>query len=157
MFIRAKLQFIIGEKMKKRIKDYFPTFSLVFFLIFIITMLIWRCAILNSAFADWIVSNIGLPIRIFFSSVTSFTPYSITEILFSVLVLTILANVIFTLRSGLMYNEIFRRLVAIVSVVAFAVALYAYTLGIGYHTTSLSQRLSMESCDLSELAARYTA
>lgn len=131
--------------MKKRFLNCFSKPSILFLVIFIITSVLWGVAAFNPAFADFLVSTVGYAIRRVLSFVFSFTPFSLMEILFVLFIALIVIHAVFVLRRCKSRVKIISNIVSVFSVFALIISLYAFSLGIGYRKTSISQGLSLDT------------
>ena len=133
--------------MKTVIKKYFPPFSIVFLCFFIVTAIIWYCSTLNAAFADAIIGSIGYGLRRALAFLTGFVGFSLMELTFVGVIIALIISVILTFRRSVDKVRVIRRLIAVISIFSLAVSLYAFTLGIGYHSTALSKKLGLDSSE----------
>ena len=130
--------------MRSFVKKYFPLFSLLFFVLFAITALLWYISSINPIFADLIVSGAGYVMRRALSALTEFTSFSLMEPIFIIGIILLVASVVRVFSRERSSAAVIRKLVGVVSLFAFLLSVYFYTLGVGYHTTPVYSKLSLE-------------
>ena len=123
-----------------KIRAYVPTAFLISLGIFLISGVLYLLAINNARIADLLNDSIGTAVRFVLARLTGWLPFSLFELLIiCILPLTVIL-VIYLVRTRRTAREIIKSVLAIFSVIVLILSSYVFTLGIGYRTTSLSQK-----------------
>ena len=137
------------RKTNKNANKRLPKWAKFLFLIAIISGIVHFIGTKNSAFAEWLTQNVGFLIRRALAYLTSGISVSLAEILIilSPLILVIVL-VMASRRKGFCSKMSF--LACLLAVISIFYSGYVYTLGIGYHRTSLSSRIQLGDVTVNE-------
>lgn len=126
-------------------KKYVPRFTSVSLLILALSLPIYIACINFSWVADFFNSTISFGVRFLLAKFSVLLPFSIFEALI-ILSPILLAVLIFLLvRRGSDRRKRVRTVMALIGVISLIFTSYIYTLGIGYHTTALDERIGIEA------------
>ncbi|MBQ9467830.1 MAG: DUF3810 domain-containing protein [Clostridia bacterium] len=137
-------------KLKNKIKEYVPTAARVLFCIALFALIVHVLCIFIPPFADFFNFRIAGVVRLVLAKITGVVPFSISELVVLLVLPAIVFILVFTFRESKKGND--RKLIRFLSG-AFAVlslfyTLFVFTLGTGYHGTSLSDKLDLERKEL---------
>ena len=139
-------------------RRYIPKFTAISFILLIASLIVYRLCIFSPLLSDFVNGTASVAVRYLLSSLTCFVPFSIFEILIILSPFIVIFAVASALRSGATATLRVRRVMAILGVVSLIFISYIYTLGIGYYTTSLSEKTGIEDKrDISAEELYYTA
>ena len=137
------------SKKNKKSEWHLPLWSKIFLCLALLSALIRFVGTKSTAFAEWITVNVGFYIRRALAELTGGFKISLAEVLI-ILSPVILVLILFVAskRKGIKAKVSF--LVCLLSVISLFYTGYVYTLGIGYHRTSLSSRIAVDAADVNE-------
>ena len=122
-----------------------PRFVSISLAIFTVSLLVYVACIRSSPTADFVNATVSSVIRRALADATRFLPFSLFELLI-ILAPVILSMLVFLLvRRGTDRVHRVRGVMAVVGAVSLIFTSYIYTLGIGYHTTPLDERIGIEA------------
>ena len=131
--------------MQKRNKNKrISLFAYVTFAIFIIIEILLGISKSNINFADTVNSTVSSAFRKLMASISSPLPFSVFEVLIALIPLWVVLIIIFAVRSFKRRRGA-RFIINLASVVLLLISGHNLALGIGYNTTPLSERLSLDS------------
>ena len=140
------------------IKSNLSLFSIASILLFLISLPVYFIARANASFADLLNSTVSHLLRALLGTANRLFPFSLFEVMV-IFALPVLALVIYLgLWLGRQAGGRVRFIAAILAVISLICTSYIYTLGVGYHTSPLSARLSLENktdISKSELVSTY--
>ena len=125
-------------------KKYIPVFAKASFLLLALSYIVYLVAIRVASVADKINSTVSVWVRHVLANATVWLPFSFFELLIilspAILVLLIAAF----LKRGKAVRQRVRSIVSLLAVISLIFTSYIYTLGIGYHTTPIADRIGIE-------------
>ena len=125
-------------------KKCFSGFIKVSFLIFIVSFLIYLLCLSSSQIADFVNGTVSVGIRFILSTLSYSLPFSIFEALIILSIPMLILTVVILLRRIGGKADMLRGVLSLLAVISIIVTAYIYTLGVGYRTTSLSERIGVE-------------
>ena len=136
-------------------------FNLVFIIIYGILALsavIYLVAVISPSFADFFNRYVSSGVRAFLGLITSVLPFSLAEIL---LILLIPALVFAMVIAFKYYCDTWKNVLIfsakLLSAAALIMSLFVFTLGTGYHGSTLDEKLGLDRNEVSKDELRYTA
>ena len=142
---------------KKRIRRL-PIWCLVFYAVGALSVLLLLIALVSARFANFYNATFGAFFRALTAHATSFLPFSLAEILLYTLPFVALGLGIFASRRyGNSWRDVGRFLAMIGAVAALLLSLFLLTLGIGYHTDPLDERLQYTETEVNAETLTQTA
>ena len=148
------------EKRSKRVKDpeKLPRYCLVLLGVAGLALLLYIIAAISNGFADWFHATVGAGVRALLAHLTTWLPLSLSEILLLLSPLLIgLVSVHGFRHRCQTWKSSFVYIGCILSVASIFFSLFVFTLGCGYHTTPLEERLGLEVGTVSEEELYQTA
>ncbi len=131
--------------MKKR---KLPLPFLVILILFVLALSVRAIARLSKPFADFYTRTVGAAFRFVMAKLTGWFPFSLAEILVCLIPIFFILLIVWGILS-IRSRERFRRFVAFTLAVPMIIyTLFVGTYAIGYHTTSLSDRLSLPAINV---------
>ena len=126
------------------LRKYVPIFTWVALGILVVCGICYAIAINNISAADAMNDTVGLALRFFLAKITGWLPFSLFELLLicALPLLVILIVWLVRTRGGAVARV--RSILAIISVIALILSSYVFTLGVGYRTTTLSNKIGVE-------------
>ena len=126
------------------LRKYVPIFTWVALGILVVSGICYAIAINNISAADAMNDTVGLALRFFLAKITGWLPFSLFELLLicALPLLVILIVWLVRTRGGAVARV--RSILAIISVIALILSSYVFTLGVGYRTTTLSNKIGVE-------------
>ena len=138
-------------------KKYVPRFSCVSLLILALSILVYVASIKYSFIADYFNGTVAHYVRFALSYLSVLIPFSLFELLIVFSPILLILLVVFTVRRGTDQVKGVRGLMALIGVIALVFTSYIYTLGIGYHTTSVDKKIGIEAkSDITKEELLYT-
>ncbi len=130
----------MSNKNKKRIV---PIFTLISFSALALSLLTYIAALNSRSAADFINSTASVAVRFMLARITSLVYISLFELILVLLIpAVILLVIISALRSDTALARI-RTVFYILGVIAFILSSYVFTLGVGYQTTPIAERIGI--------------
>ena len=148
------------QNVAKRVKNYekLPLYFYIFLALAALSLVLYITAAVNPTFADFFNGTVGGGVRAALAWITSPLPFSLGEVLLYSMPLLVIAMGVYAYRCRCeTWKSTFVFLGSVVSVFSLLFSLFVFTLGTGYHTSSLDQRLGMESVAVSEQELYDTA
>ena len=125
-------------------RKYVPRFVIISLVTLALSFVIYRVAVASVEVADLINSTFSSLLRYILAGLTRLIPFSFFELLI-ILSPVILALLVFlALRRGTDRVRRVRGMTSLIGVISIVLTSYIYTLGVGYHTTPLGQRIGIE-------------
>lgn len=134
-----------------------PGFAAVMFVLLFVSLILFLCALLSPAAADFLNLWVSRPVRRLLGTLTScFTGFSFAEILLMLLPVWLFLLVFFAVRA---YKKKYRLryLFTLCGIVSYFAATFLLTLGIGYHTSPLDRRIGLTDTPVSAEELEKTA
>ena len=125
-------------------KKYIPRFAALSFILLVASFIVYFISITSVAFADFINSTVSVAIRFLLSLTTYILPFSFFELLIVLVPLILFLAVFLTVRGGSTRIKRVRGIISILGVVSLVFTSYIYTLGVGYRTTALAEKIGVE-------------
>ena len=136
---------------------YITKFAKISFLITAISILIYAVSINSYGFADIINNTISAVVRFMLSTLTYILPFSSFELLVILCPVILVFLVVTAVRRAGSYDDMVRGVFTLFAVISLIFTSYIFTLGIGYHTTALAEKIDVdESIDLTAEELYYT-
>lgn len=133
--------------MRDNVNKYVPKWAKILFLLFGISCIVLFVGRRNVAFAEWVSVNVGYYIRKALATVSSYAPLSIGEILIIISPILVLTVIIKAFRRGSL-RGIVRFLSGTLAILTLFYTGYVYSLGIGYHRETVSEKLGITESDI---------
>lgn len=134
--------------MRKSANNYIPKIAKILFFFAALSFVVQFIGRRNSAFAEWVSSNIGYYLRMALAKVSSLFSFSFAEILIASSPIIVISVIVIAAKRADRKSRI-RFLSGFLAFLSLFYTGYVYTLGIGYNRTRLEQRLSLESVEIS--------
>lgn len=146
------------RRFASKIREYVPLFSLIVFIITLISLIIYLIFINNTGFADYFNYNVTAPTRAVMAWLMVIFPFSVAE-LFLVLSPIIIAILIvlavkFGKRSSKSTIKFFS---VLVSVLCFLFITFVWTFSSGYYTTPIDEKLELNTEGIGKSELKETA
>ena len=125
-------------------KKYVPLFARISFLALTLSYLIYLVCVRSVALADQVNATVGVGLRYVLAMITYPLPFSFFELLIILLPLLLVLLIILLVRRCNTFASRIRSVVALLGVISLIFTSYIYTLGIGYHTTPVAERIGIE-------------
>ena len=125
-------------------KKYFSRFARICLLITAISVCLYAASLRSSAVADLLNTTVSSLVRFVLSSLTYLLPFSLFEVLIILSPVLLVVIVVIATRRVDRKADMIRGVVTFLSVIAIIFTAYIYTLGIGYRTTRLAQRIDVD-------------
>lgn len=125
-------------------KKYVPKFALLSFIILALSLLAYCLAIGSSQLADLLNGSVSVAVRFILSSLSYPLPFSVFEALIILLPLILFLTVFLIVRRADTTEKRVRSVLSLLGAVSLIFTSYIYTLGVGYRTTPLAQRIGIE-------------
>ncbi len=146
------------KKIAERIKKYCPKTSFVLFCICLFAAIIHILCLISERFADFYNQTMGAFVRAALSYLTYLLPFSLAEAIIIgipvIIFILVCVNIKQTKKGDLAAA---RCLVAMVSVLSMMYSTFALGYGMGYHGTSLANKLDLEEREVSADELKNTA
>ena len=110
-----------------------------------------------SAFADAVNASLSTAFRVVMSVLGSFFPFSVFEILICLIPVALIVLVIYMWRRIRTKIRAIRFLFVVLSIPAFIFSGFVFALGVPYHTTELSAKMSFAEVDVTAENLKATA
>ena len=135
-----------------------PLWSFVLLGLAALSLLLYFAAVISEGFANFFNRTVAAFVRSLLAHLTSWLPVSLAELLLYCVPLIIVILCLFAYRNHCgSWREVFVYLGSILSVCSMLFTLFVFTLGTGYHTTTLDKRLSIPPVEVSEESLVQTA
>lgn len=125
-------------------KKYLPRFALLSFALLAVSAAVYAVCLISPEVSDFVNGTVSVAIRFLLSSLTYLLPFSLFELLIILIPLILFLTVFFMVRRGRTRADRVRYILSLLGVVSLIFTSYIYTLGIGYHTTDLGQRIGID-------------
>ncbi len=132
-------------------RKYLSRFALVSFLILALSVLVYIVCVASTPAADLVNGTVSVAARFILSSITYLLPFSLFELLIILSPAIILLAVLFLVKRGTDRPRRIRAILSVLGVISIIFTSYIYTLGVGYHSTGLAERIGVE--DKADLSA----
>ena len=138
-------------------RKYVSRFVSVSLCICAISILVYAVCINSSYCADLVNSTLSHGIRYILALASAWLPFSLFEVLIILSPVLLIAALVIAFRREGMVKKV-RFLMTLIAIISIIFTSYIYTLGIGYRTSSLSEKTGIEAKnDLSAAELLYTA
>lgn len=125
-------------------KKYIPRFATLSFILFALSSVVYFIALESVAFADFINSTVSVAMRFLLSIVTYILPFSFFEVLIILLPVILILTVFLLVKKCDTGVKRVRAILSLLAVVSLIFTSYIYTLGVGYRTTALAEKIGVE-------------
>ena len=130
-------------------KKYLTRFAKVSFVITAVSILIYAVSISSYKVADVINNTVSSAVRFLLSSVTSLLPFSSFELLVILSPIILILTIALAVKRVNSRSDMIRGVFTLFAVISLMFTSYIFTLGVGYHTTALAEKIDIEeSADL---------
>ena len=133
----------------RRKKRLFSFFSIVSLFIGLISAMLYIAGRKNAFFAEWLVNNVGHPVRVAMANLTGRFNVSLAEVLIYISPL-IAVFIIASAAKKKNTRERIKFLISLLSVLSILWSSYVFTLGMGYFRTYISSRMNIGHTDINE-------
>ena len=130
--------------MKREHKRIVPSWSKISLIILLLSTIIYIVAINDAEFADCIDETASATVRELLATLSNPFPFSLFEGLIILLPVILIALIIRGIRRGFNIRSSLRVVFSLVGVISLLLSSYIFTLGVGYRTTSLSEKTGIE-------------
>ena len=138
-------------------KKYLTRFAKVSFVITAVSILIYAVSISSYKVADVINNTVSSAVRFLLSSVTSLLPFSSFELLVILSPIILILTIALAVKRVNSRSDMIRGVFTLFAVISLMFTSYIFTLGVGYHTTALAEKIDIEeSADLTAEELYYT-
>lgn len=138
-------------------KKYLTRFAKVSFIITAVSILIYAVSISSYKVADVINNTVSSAVRFLLSSVTYPLPFSSFELLVILSPIILILTVALAVKRVDSRSDMIRDVFTLFAVISLIFTSYIFTLGVGYHTTALAEKIDIEeSTDLTAEELYYT-
>ncbi len=146
------------KKIKGFLDNYFPIVPRIFFILGLLSAVLYIMFIYNTPFADFFNENISQFIRTVFAKITSVFPFSLAE----AIIFTMPVTAFLTLRCIFRHMDTHphgfgRSVVSLISVVALLFSVFTLNVASGYRSTTLDVKLGYATGDVSVDELKATA
>ena len=138
----------MNKNKHKRIMPIWVKLSLI---IFCLSTVVYLFAVKNTKIADFINNTVSVWLRIALSYITYPFPFSVFELLIILLPIIILLLVLMFIRGAGTFASRARVILSLLGAVSLIFTSYIFTLGIGYRTTPMAEKIGLE--DSSDITA----
>lgn len=139
-------------------KEYVPRFSLVFFSLCIVAGIVHLTCLISEGFADFYNMKIGACIRALLAYITNLLPFSLAETVIIGLPVLVASMIFMSVRAFKNSDRAAMRCtVGLFSVITFMYSIFVLGYGMGYHGTSLAQKLELDEAKVTAEELKYTA
>ena len=125
-------------------KKYLSPFHKVSFILLAVSLVVYYAAISFVRVADLVSGTVSVAVRFLLSSVTYILPFSLFELLIILSPLILFLTVFLIVKRSKNMRQAVRSLLSVIAVICLIFTSYIYTLGVGYHTSPLADRLGIE-------------
>ena len=146
------------KKIPKEIRlpeEKIPVWSLVLLSLCLLSATILFIAKANPAFADFFNRNVSAALRVVLAFLTNLLPFSLAELLIVSLPLILFFVIRYAIKhKSKSWRSVLSYTVSLLSATSLIFSSFVLVYGVGYHTPSLSERLSLadEAVSADELA-----
>ena len=130
--------------MRRLIKKYVPTVFCVAISILLLSAMLYLVAICYTPFADFLNGTLGTAIRFLLAGLTGWLPFSLFELLLICILPLAVLFVIYLIRVKRDNRDRVRSIFSLLSVISLILSSYVFTLGVGYRTSPLSEKIGIE-------------
>jgi hypothetical protein len=125
-------------------KRFIPLFARISFLTLALSAILYAASIRWVGVADKVNSTFSVWLRRVLADLTAWLPFSFFELLVILSPFLLVFILVMLLRRGKNMRKRIRALISIIAVISLILTSYIYTLGIGYHTTPVSEKIGIE-------------
>ena len=138
-------------------RKHITGFAKISFIITAVSVLIYAVSINSYGFADFINSTVSALVRSVLSFITYILPFSFFELLIIISPIILVLTVVIAVKRVDSHSDMIREIFTLFAVISLIFTSYIFTLGVGYHTTSLADKIEIdESGDLTAEELYYT-
>ena len=124
----------------------------------LLALILYFVAVISPRFANWFNGTVAAFVRATLAHLTSWLPFSLAEILLFCVPLAIVLIAIYAYRHRCeSWKSVFVFIGSLLSVFSLFFSLFVFSFGVGYHTETLDQRLSIRVGEVSVEALYLTA
>ena len=127
------------------IKKYLPTFALISFLITLASVILLMLMTKIPTLADFVNVSLAHAVRVALSGVSYIFPFSIFELLLLLIIPVTVGAFVLAFRFGGDFVRCVRNVFALLAVLGLIFTSYIFTLAPGYHTTTLAERMGLDT------------
>lgn len=143
-FVREKRSF------REIVKTYFPIPLIVFYALALVAGGVHVACLLSEKFADFYNQNIGAFVRAVLAHLTSWIPFSLAEMVIISLPILVFAVIYISVKAFKKSDEASTKcIIALFTVLVFMYTIFVLGYGMGYHGTTLAEKLDLEEKEVS--------
>ena len=131
-------------KKRKILNGYVPLTFVVAILFFVLTLIAYLYAINDPKIADIFNDSLGTVFRFALARLTGWLPFSFFELLLILILPLCVIFVIYLVRKRRGLKERIQSILSLLSLISLILVSYVFTLGVGYRTTPLSEKIGIE-------------
>ena len=125
-------------------KKYIPKFALVSFIILAISVLVYCASVGSVALADFVNGTLSVLLRFLLSAISYILPFSLFELLIIFVPLIFFLIVFLIVRRADSAVSRVRAVISLLGILSLIFTSYIYTLGVGYRTSPLAEKIGIE-------------
>ena len=136
--------------MKRENRKAAPLWSKISLIILLLSTIIYISSINNAALADFVNGTVSAFVRKTLAAISDPLPFSFFETLIITLPIWLALIIVWAIKRAHDFRSAIRVIFSLVGVISLLLTSYIFTLGVGYRTTALSERIGIEdSADIS--------
>ena len=142
---------ILMKKFVSKTREYVSVFSLIIFLLTIVSSVLYVIVINNVRFADYFNYNLSAPIRASLAWITVIFPFSVAE-LFVILSPVVLAFLIFFAVRFAKRGKAacIKYFTFLLSILCLILVLFIWTYSSGFHTSKIEEKMNLDRSKISK-------
>ena len=125
-------------------RKYLTRHSRIFFTVTLVAILVYALAIYSPGVADFINGSVSVYVRAALSFLTYPLPFSFFEILVIISPVILTLTVVALVKRARTRTAMIRGAFSLLAVISIIFTSYIFTLGIGYHTSALSEKIGID-------------
>ncbi len=135
-----------------------PLFAKIVFVLSVLCLIIYIIAIINTDFADFFNSTVGVGIRFIAAKISGILPFSIAEFLLISIFPAAVGYIIYAIKKRSFTWKMVASVLSVpVSIVLLIFSMFVLTLGTGYRTPTLDTKLEFENVNVTKENLEQTA
>ena len=125
-------------------KKYLSLFHKISFILLAASLVVYYASVSFDHIADFVNATVSVAVRFFLSSLTYFLPFSLFELLIILTPLILFLTVFLIVKRSKNKRQARYSILSVLSVISLIFTSYIYTLGVGYHTSPLADKIGIE-------------
>ena len=126
-------------------KKYISKFSAVSIAVMAVSILLYSLCIRFVTVADFVNSTVSVAMRFLLASLTNLLPFSLFEILIILSPVLLVTVIVIAVKKGNDCASRLRGITALFGVISLLATSYIFTLGVGYHTTAVAEKIGISA------------